>query len=157
MLLCSKWSKLRLLTQQWLDWVHDIGQQMETDQEVSAIAGELSSAKMVIHGWLHDGRLRSWTDRPAAYRGDRKLLKHKLREDLLQEPGLCLTVQPSVDTPLDAVGEGTGLASDTTLGGATINQQRPVLFEGSFPRMPTGHRSSCWQMWGNGGKATYWP
>ena len=23
---------LRLLTQQWLDWVHDIGQQMETDQ-----------------------------------------------------------------------------------------------------------------------------
>ena len=97
---------------------------------------------MVIHGQLHDGRLRSWTDRPAAYRGDRKLLKHKLREDLLQEPGLSLAVQPflpSVDTPLDRVGDATGLASDgTTLGGATI--------EGSFPRMPTGHSSSCWQM-----------
>ena len=87
--------QLRLLTQQQSDGVDDIGQrQKETDQEVSAIAGELSPEKMA-----KDGRLIAMEGSAAGLTGQlrteevasRELLKCEPREDLLQEPGLRST------------------------------------------------------------------
>ena len=133
--------QLRLLTQQQSDRVDDIGQrQKETDQEVSAIAGELSPVKMA-----KDGRLFAMEGSAAGLTGQlrteevasRELLKCEPREDLLQEPGFRSTAHlflPSAGTRLDAVGEGMDLAGDAiTVVGATSNQLRSGSLEKKLP------------------------
>ena len=132
--------QLRLLMQQQSDRVDDIGQrQKETDQEVSAVAGELSPEKMA-----KDERLIAMEGSAAGLTGQlrmeevasRELLKCEPREDLLQEAGLCSTAHLfllSAGTRLDAVGE-MDLAGDAiTVVGATINQLQSGSLEKKLP------------------------
>ena len=129
--------QLRVLIQQRSDPVDDIGQrQKETDQEVSAIAGELSPEKMA-----KDGRLIAMEGSAAGLTGQLRTEEVASREllkcDLLQEPGLCSTAHlflPSAGTRLDAVGEGMDLAGDAiTVVGATSNQLRSGSLEKKLP------------------------
>ena len=157
--------QLRVLIQQRSDPVDDIGQrQKETDQEVSAIAGEPSPEKMA-----KDGRLIAMEGSAAELTGQlrteevasRELPKCEPREDLLQEPGFRSTAHlflPSAGTRLDAVGEGMDLAGDAiTVVGATSNHLRSGSLEKKLPL--DAYRTQFELLadvnrWDNAGKAT---
>ena len=151
--------------QQCSDPVDDIGQrQKETDQEVSAIAGELSLEKMAKDMRLIavDGSAAGLTGQLRTEKvASQELLKCEPREDLLQEPGLHSTAHlflPSAGTRLDAVGEGMDLAGDAiTVVGATINQLRSGSLEKKLPW--DAYRTQFELLadvnrWDNAGKAT---
>ena len=111
--------QLQVMTQQQADRIENVAQRQETDQEVSAIAGELRSVKLMI-----DDRLDAMEDSVAGLAKQiratvtegQELTKHQLREELLQElsdgtSALRPTAQPSGTTAAVA-GEVTDRSRD---------------------------------------------